>query len=418
MPAYNFVGEGSYGCVHRPSLQCKNRKMSYKKKVSKTMTTRNALQEMDEYNIIASADRKKEFYLGKPIKCIPKDSMKNLKQLEKCKILQKHLKTSNIKKLSLLVMDDGGPELKTFSKMLDTLEVNATNKMMVEKFLIELDRMFAGIVLFHENGFLHHDIKPQNVLYDPKKNRTNYIDFGLVRNYQDIMEASRQSDNVLAEYPFWTFPFEIQFLNKKIYDDFADMGIKDKNDFMKYAIEDLHEDADTKFVTAIQVFFEYVSVKCSSTEKNKIIKKYLNEFHEMILEEIYKDNYERFLKRSIETIDVYGLGMTMTFVMSYCKKFIDTSIYDDFTECFYNMTRPNLFKRFDVYEARSTYDAILRKSGFLSDTHTSISSHGVSYTNKRYMKCPKNTKFNEKHNSCSKTCKRGVKCLRSTVKRY
>jgi hypothetical protein len=66
-----IIGKGSFGCVHKPSLKCKTRKVNYKNKISKYMLKRHANTEMVEYNMIKKADPKKYIYLGKPIECIP-----------------------------------------------------------------------------------------------------------------------------------------------------------------------------------------------------------------------------------------------------------------------------------------------------------------------------------------------------------
>ena len=63
------IGEGTYGCVHKPSLKCKSNTVNYKNKISKVLTTKHANVEMKEYNTISNIDKKKHFYLGKPIKC-------------------------------------------------------------------------------------------------------------------------------------------------------------------------------------------------------------------------------------------------------------------------------------------------------------------------------------------------------------
>ena len=65
------IGEGAAGCVHKPSLECKNKKIDYKNKVSKLMDIDNANDELDEYKLISKLDKNKDFYLGKPLSCLP-----------------------------------------------------------------------------------------------------------------------------------------------------------------------------------------------------------------------------------------------------------------------------------------------------------------------------------------------------------
>ena len=44
------IGEGSYGCVHRPSLQCTKKKVS-KNKISKLMTRKHLDKELKEFKL-------------------------------------------------------------------------------------------------------------------------------------------------------------------------------------------------------------------------------------------------------------------------------------------------------------------------------------------------------------------------------
>ena len=66
----NIVGEGSYGCVHKPSIHCKippSPSFDYKKYVSKIMKNKNAQEELSEFVIIKKLDPKDEYHLGQPI---------------------------------------------------------------------------------------------------------------------------------------------------------------------------------------------------------------------------------------------------------------------------------------------------------------------------------------------------------------
>ena len=64
-----YVAEGTYGCVYRPPIKCKNGKKYTTGKVSKLMTRRAAKKEIEEYKFIKTVDKKKQFYPGPPIDC-------------------------------------------------------------------------------------------------------------------------------------------------------------------------------------------------------------------------------------------------------------------------------------------------------------------------------------------------------------
>ena len=72
-----IIGEGAYGCVHKPSLHCLNKntntksKINYKNYVSKIMKTDEAEKELKEFVVIGSYDNTNEFHLGMPILCQP-----------------------------------------------------------------------------------------------------------------------------------------------------------------------------------------------------------------------------------------------------------------------------------------------------------------------------------------------------------
>jgi len=84
----SVIGEGSYGCVHKPMLECNQSKRSSKldinNYISKFMLKEEALRELSQYLFISSIDKKKEFYLGKPLKCKPKRNVYNLNSVKKC----------------------------------------------------------------------------------------------------------------------------------------------------------------------------------------------------------------------------------------------------------------------------------------------------------------------------------------------
>ena len=122
------LGEGAYGCVHKPSLKCKDRPdMSYEGKLSKIMTKQHAVSELKEYDTIDSVDANKDFYIGKPDECDPVIDTDTIKEVDKCK----WIKSKDLKKMKLLIMQDGGLDLSGY---VDT--VNTKTKEDIERFLI------------------------------------------------------------------------------------------------------------------------------------------------------------------------------------------------------------------------------------------------------------------------------------------
>ena len=81
----SVIGEGAYGCVHKPSLKCKDKSMAYSDKISKLLLNEDADIEMNTYLNMNKIDKSKKYYLGKPIKCNLKNDKYTLKSIKKCK---------------------------------------------------------------------------------------------------------------------------------------------------------------------------------------------------------------------------------------------------------------------------------------------------------------------------------------------
>ena len=72
------IGEGTYGCVHRPALKCADRNIIDDNKiVSKTLSKTDASNELREFGLISSADKKNNYHLGRPDSCYPDNTHSN-----------------------------------------------------------------------------------------------------------------------------------------------------------------------------------------------------------------------------------------------------------------------------------------------------------------------------------------------------
>jgi len=376
------IGEGAFGCVIKPSLPCSNKKMSYKNKISKVMISKEAIKELNEYAIIAKADKTKKFYLGVPTHCRVKKTKETIKAIENCIHLKKkyfHKKSikNGIKRLDLLVMKDGGINLKMLSMMVELIKVTRENSIKVKKIWIEMHKLFRGILLFQKHGIVHHDIKPQNIVYNIDKHLANFIDFGHMRNISYEIKKSKASDNWIYDYPFWNYPLEIHFLNRREYMKFAYKTVSKKKQYFSSLLDNIHNSSDTKFVQAFRIFLDYIIYNKSESEEKKIISKYLFAYHKLIIDQVIPDKYEEFLHKSVNSIDVYGLGMSLYYLLNCSTKFLKKDVIDAMEICFFNMTTPNLLQRFSIEEAIDMYENILIEFGFMEELGLVFEKHEI-----------------------------------------
>lgn len=357
------IGEGSYGCIHKPSLICKdNKKISYKNKISKLLLTEYAIRELKEYMLISETDKKNQYFLGIPSLCKIKPSKLALKAIKKCKRLTKKHKISEklIDNYSLLIMNDGGVDLEQFGLKCKKLEINDINQTKVSDFWKETGRILNGLLVFQTHNIIHFDLKPQNIVYNEKTNRINFIDFGHMRKITDAITDAKNNNNRLIESAFWNYPFEIQFLNKNKYIETAQLSMEGKKEWMHHFLSDLQNRENSEFVIAYETFMDIFTENLSNEEQIEIDKQYKYDFYKTLTQQIILENYEKNVEKSIKTIDVYGIGLAFKIVLNYTSHLLPRKFTDKMNEICYFMTTPDLSKRYMINEIISQHTEALK----------------------------------------------------------
>ena len=360
----DVIGQGTYGCVHKPQMKCKNKTRKNKMNVSKVMTNKNADGELQEYKTIASVDTKKNLYLGQPTKCNIDEIELNRKAIAKCR--NKNLIPSKLEDYSLLIMKDGGKNLEQFANYVHKNWDNTPgNKKKMELFWLETSRLFMGLKVFQDNKILHHDLKHQNIVYNEKLNRLNFIDFGFMTKKDLIVQQAKNSLYMLATDFHWSFPWEFAFIN---YDSYKYISKNSRT--MKereYYVEQINNNC--------QYFFKSIlPTNLTSDEYQLAIQKMLKQFYVMLIELEPKD-YEKFLNKSIDTFDSYGVGIALLYVLNRTGKFIDNDLFEKLGYLFVNMVSPNVYSRYSVDELLHQYENIMLDSGLLEKHKKSYYDH-------------------------------------------
>ena len=368
----NVIGEGTYGCVHKPPMKCNNSKTRRNKEnVSKLMTDSNAEKEMKEFKLIGLADKEKSVYLGKPAKCKVDRILSNIQSISKC---SGRFKAEDIDRYSLLMMKYGGQNLEQFGDEVVTWRKTPENCDKIELFWLECIRLFYGLKIFHDNDIVHHDLKQQNIVYDQTKNRINYIDFGLMTKKSKVIKLSQKSLYEWGGVHHWSFPMENVFWNKSMYllavNSIVKSGITDRNTMMVY----------NPFVSSITsacgyYFTSILPVNSSKSMRSNTINKTISGSFDNVFE-FEKDKYDNFIDKSIDTIDTYGVGFALIYVLNRSKHLLSIAfaamLYDLFA---IDMINPRVFLRQTPDQLLAKYENILTTSGLLEKHKKHIENH-------------------------------------------
>lgn len=239
------VGEGTYGCVFKPSLKCKENISSYENKVSKVMTNREANKELKEYDSIAKIKGLEKYAITQPILCKPIVDDNFISSVGQCNNPLIKNVYKNKSHHSMLIYEDGGINITNFV-------VNIFKKVQLKDqhyFLTSLITLIDGLLFFKAKNIVHRDIKADNIVYNINNGKIKYIDFGLMIKKTTAISLSKKSNEGLAVdhsyYPpenicrnYYTYKnfFRCQYLkdNKKYsYNDFLELAI---NSFDLYTL--------------------------------------------------------------------------------------------------------------------------------------------------------------------------------------
>ena len=389
------LGEGAYGCVHKPSLHCTtipDATFDYSNYVSKLMKTKNAQSELQEFVTIHKYDPQDEYHLGTPKICKPDLNLTgSMKDIQKCERIYPKL-AKDKDNYSLLLLKYGGPDLKNFCKEEIDKFLKTKKAEKSDKFWLEAHHLIKGLQFFKDNGIVHNDLKPQNILYDMKKNKLSFIDFGLMRTKAEVIRASKENRNHLANF-HWSFPIECGFMNYNNYSQYKRSPsrralVKDELINM-IVLGDTQNRAnlDIPKPGAFELFFSYINLSGKDMTAAAKYGFYDSEFG--AFEQHVKLPYDDYLDKIIDTIDVYGLGFTLQYILN-CFKRHNAVSEDFFTKCsglFVKMFDPEITTRVtDIKALLDEYEDILLETGLLTRMNKAFENNTL--VNKAPMPSP------------------------------
>ena len=354
------IGEGAYGCVHKPSLKCKDSKIisDYNDKISKIMKDEHAQTEMLEYVGINKIDPDNKYHI-KPEKCSPDYTYQMKESVMKCKSGKDIIKEKE--KYKLIVMKYGGPDLKQFFK--NPIEDTPKNRERISYFWIEAVDLFKAVQLFIKNGMIHHDLKPENIVYDENKHSVKIIDFGLLQKKDNIIQESKDSDYWLSQFHF-NFPPELFYYNKDRWDKTHEEEEEEEEDLNETRDNtekriDLFFNSKSRedYLSSVDNFITYVKSEDLHPQLEDSMKE---DFLDFVEGKNKRMNHDTLLKESIDTIDVYGLGLSLMYVLTHVNELMKPTIIKKLHELFMEMVQPDIRFRINTDSALRKYESIIQ----------------------------------------------------------
>ena len=443
-------GEGTYGCVHSPPIKCKvepNHPIIYRDYVSKLMKSNDARVELSEFIILREMDPNNEFHLGMPISCEPNLKEPGVKaDIAKCKSIKIKDVNADPNNYSILLMQNGGTNLKIFCE--DHLRKKiAKYKNTSDLFWFNVHNLLKGLLTLKTYGFVHYDIKPQNILINLGSMELKYIDFGLMRRKNDVLTSSKNGTNALGIF-HWSYPFDCGFMNHNYYQEYNQKSEEQRTMYKNIIAQRIILNKNAHPNVAIpmykpksfNVLFTYLNpdnvIPTTST-----IYAYLTSFFDGFNEMIGNNSYDTVLNHMVDSIDVFSIGFTLQYMANNFYKLGGLSL-EDFTTLsnfFHKMWDFNPTTRsIDMNKLLTEYETILLELGILTRMDRRFENHKIykafpipavimkeakkdersaperlshaleTEANKDpTIKCLKGKEVNPKTNKCVKQCKDG-----------
>ena len=365
-----FLDQGTYGCIHRPPLRCRSpSNMNYTGKVSKLISNEDATKELGEYVLMDRADPQRKFYLGKPETCPVSQEPVNQAPIAKCDMADSVEEDPD--NYQLILMKDGGINLQRFANEMSSFPVTDTNRQRMEEFWIEIHRMLLGIRAFLKNNVVHHDVKAPNMVYDTKKKRMNFIDFGMMETITSAIADCKRSEYEWNRN-WWYFPFESILLDEDNYiKNVRDMNLganaqafiqkhRKTDNWMNDFIQQAHLQEDDMELL-LQDFVDFLK-----EADNKTVK------------------YDDFLPQYFNTLDIYGLGIACLHILYATRKFMSNEFVISAKALFMRMICFHPMKRITIESLLNEYENMLESTGIASKYSIQFdsSTHSLRYNTK------------------------------------
>jgi hypothetical protein len=351
----NLIGYGSYGYIFHPPIDLNINELKLDENsqyIVKLLLNTDGDNEINNQTLISKIDKNNEYHLGNYYKI---NTIPNSIDINDFSLFNSY----NISELCLIVQKYGGIDLCCVFK--NKIIYNFED---YKLFLIEIYRMIEGIKIFNQNNLIHHDINPKNLVYDKKNNRLNFIDFSLTTTKEKIINDTNYEFAIFHS----SFPIESGFYNKKIYENIMlwdELSINSYCDNIKKEISHKINKNDTKIVRALKdLFFFYYVLDNKKTSKD-VKYEAINNLNLFLLN-IKKNSFDDFIKKSLDTFDLYGYGLCLLYSLRFSEIYLSDNLTEELYDLALKILDLNVFTRLSIEKAQNKFKNILIKHNILN----------------------------------------------------
>ena len=312
---------GSFGCVFRPALRCPDDTTERNEKnISKVFYKPHIFDlELELGTMIKSMDPQGRYHVPIIKSCTTTPTLidPQIDTTEKCD------KPLQLDKESYyqFIQPYAGTDLYHY---------RAKSSHELNKLLTSMINLFDGLILFKKYGFVHRDIKSENILYDTETGQTRFIDFSLSLYAKDVATNPSKYFNSENRYPL-----------KRIYHPYPPDIL-----LMNYEQERwLYTEKITELEQKIQKT-SYNYYELNPNIKGEIAQLYQNANKINIYD-------------CLMSLDTFSLGVVLWEVLQFNKGYVSRRLYNELCGLVAKMTRILYLNRISIEKARSEYKSIL-----------------------------------------------------------
>ena len=325
-----FLYSGLYSCIYHPSPLC-HRKIEEIKKVNTSMIGK----------VIRPTDSVLEWSNAHVLYKLDPDQFYFIYPYELCEITP----TEDSRKCPLVKKDQKLHLLKRpyASQTLIRYMIQRKHKILLKDFLPKLKRLFEGLYLFHQHGYIHQDIKTSNIL--EKKHEFRWIDFGISLKKKDIYNLDVNAAFLNADYvihpPEYRYFSRYYYISKKIenIDTFVD------NEW--YLLHYILTENKLRNIDLFQQFYTYEQFKESCTH---LFQK---------LQGKSKGSIQKLLTQNSTKVDIYSFGTVLLHLLPYIH-LDDTLLSTSYKQLIHHMIQPNVFERYNTKECLTLLNTMMK----------------------------------------------------------